>query len=115
MRSNRSSRKFAAACATISLLQCEAAFALPQADPRPAIAVVDPADAAQWEAWGKAANFQVIVAPSSAETADARVQALAAAVAQAVESRAADPARIYLVGRGAATATLFYTISRLPD
>lgn len=113
MRSKAWSRRFALACATISLLPDATALAA-QAPP-PAIAVVEAADAPQWEAWAKGAGFHVIAPAAAAATPDARVQALSAAVAQAVEANAADPARIYLAGRGAATAGVFYTISRLPD
>jgi hypothetical protein len=81
------------------------------------VALVDAADAPQWQALVKPAGWRVIagVVPSgTADSPDARVQALAAAVAQAVKD-GVDPARVYLAGRGAATAAVFYTISRVPD
>jgi predicted esterase len=81
---------------------------------QPAIALVDPADAPQWQAWAKRVDWQIIT-PAAAATPDARVQALAAAVRTAVQSGGADPARIYLAGRGPSAAAVFYTISRLPD
>ncbi len=79
----------------------------------PALALVDAADAAQWQAVVKDAGWRVITG-APADNPDARVQALAAAVGQAIHD-GADPARIYLAGRGAATAAVFYTISRVPD
>ncbi len=55
-----------------------------------------------------------MITAAAADNPDARVQALAAAAEQAIQN-GADPARIYLAGRGAATAAVFYTISRVPD
>jgi hypothetical protein len=105
MRSRNWPRRFVLACATIS--------AAAAATPVPAIALVDPGDAPQWQALVKNAGWRVI-AGAAADSPDARVQSLAAAVAQAVKD-GADPARIYLAGRGAATAAVFYTVSRVPD
>lgn len=98
----------AAACAITSLLVCSAAAA--QA---PAIALVDPADATQWQAWTKEIGWRLIV-PAPADNPDTRVLAFAAAVRDAIGS-GADPGRIYLAGRGAASAGVFYAISRMPD
>jgi predicted esterase len=83
----------------------------------PALAVVDPNDAAQWEGSAKAAGWQVITyaAPAGAENIDSRVQALAAAVKQKVDAGDVDPNRIYLAGRAEATPMVFYTIARIPD
>jgi hypothetical protein len=89
-----------------------AAQQAPQA-PVPAIALVDAADAQQWQALVKAAGWRVITG-AAADSPDARVQALATAVTQATHD-GVDPARVYLAGRGAATAAVFYTISRVPD
>ncbi len=114
MRSKASSRKFVLACAAISLIA--PARVRPQTGPLPSIAVVDAGDAAQWEAWAKAANFHVIVpAAPPTPSPDQRALAVDAAVKQAIESGAADPERIYLAGRGPASAAVLYTISRLPD
>jgi hypothetical protein len=109
MKSKSSSRRSVLVCTATSLALCRLALAQP-----PAIALADAADAAGWQQWAAGAGFAVI-AGAAASTADARVQSLAAAVQQAIASRAADPARIYLVGRGPAAAGVFYTISRLPD
>ena len=100
-------RRSVPACATISLLagSCLAAT--------PALALVDAADVAQWQAVVKDAGWRVITA-AAADNPDARVEALAAAVERAIQD-GADPARVYLAGRGAATAAVFYTISRVPD
>ena len=46
---------------------------------------------------------------------DARVQAVAAAVQEAIGTAGADPARVYLAARGEAAAAVFYAISRVPD
>jgi hypothetical protein len=111
MRSKNWLSEFAGGCATISLLA--ACAAAQPAGPAPAIALVDAADAAQWQALVKDVGWRVIAGPA-ADSPDARVQALAAAVQQAVKD-GADPARVYLAGRGAATAAVIYTISRVPD
>jgi hypothetical protein len=108
MRSRNWPGKFALVCATISL-----PAAAQQTQPVPAIALVDPADAPQWQALVKPAGWRVITG-AAANSPDARVQALADAVAQATKD-GVDPARVYLAGRGAATAGVFYTISRVPD
>src|SRR5215469_6573669 len=104
-------RRSGLACGTISLLICGLASA--QSPPAAALAVVDQEDAAQWQAWAKDSGWRVITAAPGANP-DARVQALAAAVDEAVRA-GQDPSRIYLVGRGAGTAGVFYTISRVPD
>ncbi|MBZ5728890.1 MAG: hypothetical protein LAP87_28410 [Acidobacteriia bacterium] len=90
----------------------------------PAIALLDGADAAQWQAWSKPLGWQVISAEAPAGAPapdappagiDARVQALAAAVETAVKSGAVDAARVYLAGRGDSASAVFYAISRIPD
>ena len=43
------------------------------------------------------------------------LQALAAAVRDAIRTNSVDSARVYLAGRGAASAALFYAIARVPD
>ena len=95
------------ACATISFARFAAAA-------QPAVALVDAADAPQWQTWAAERNWQIIV-PPAANTTDLRVQALAAAVRTAIQAGNADPARIYLAGRGPSSAAVFYTISRTPD
>src|SRR5712692_9120885 len=105
---------FARACATISLLG-GMLLAQPPAK-APAIALVDAADAAQWQNWTRDLGWQVIAPNTAPNTAiDQRVLALAAQVEAAIKSGAVDPARIYLAGRGDAAATVFYAISRVPD
>jgi len=99
-------RRFLPACA-ISLLAGSCAASTP------ALALVDSADAAQWEAALKDAGWRVITA-GTADNPDARVEALAAAVEKAVQE-GIDPAQVYLAGRGAGTAAVFYAISRVPD
>jgi hypothetical protein len=79
----------------------------------PAIALVDPSDAAAWQGWAKEVGWRVITGAPAANP-DARVLALAAAVQEAVKD-GVDPARVYLAGRGGASAVVFYTISRTPD
>jgi dienelactone hydrolase len=82
----------------------------------PALALVDAQDAEHWQAVAQAAGWQTIVpGGASAGPIDTRVQAVAAAVHAAIESGTVDPSRIYLAGRGGAAATVFYTMSRLPD
>lgn len=85
----------------------------------PAIALLDAADAPQWQAWVGGLGWKVIAPPAAPPASpggiDARVQALDAAVGDAIRDAHVDPGRIYLAGRGAATASVFYTISRIPD
>ncbi len=104
---------FARACATISLLLCPLAAQQSQA---PAIALLDAADAVQWQNWTSELGWRVIV-PQGAPgpNIDMRVQSLAAAVQAAIQNGSVDPARVYLAGRGDAAAAVFYTISRVPD
>ena len=109
---------FAGACATISLLLCPLAAQQPAPEQKaaPAIALIDAADAVQWQNWTRELGWRVI-APEGAPNAniDIRVQALAAAVGAAIQNGSVDPARVYLAGRGDAAAAVFYAISRMPD
>src|SRR5262245_6860261 len=109
MKSRNWPRRSVHACAAFSLLACATAAAQ-----TPAIAVLDPADAPQWEMWAKGAGLHVIV-PGAAANPDARVQAVAAAVHDAIQNRGVDRGRVYLAGRGPAAAAVFYTVSRAPD
>lgn len=82
----------------------------------PVIALVDTADAAQWQALTAEAGWQVIAAPDDPmANYDRRVQALAAKVEEAAAAGTADPSRVYVAGRGEAAAMVFYAIARLPD
>src|ERR1700683_5511028 len=114
MTSKNWSRRSGRGCAIISLLsaltQTPAALAqTPAAAQTPAIAVLDAADAVQWQTWTKDLGWAVI-APKLPEGApanpalDLRVQALAAAVKAAVQSGAVDGSHVYLAGRGEAAA-----------
>ena len=107
----RSWSKRSAAVCVISLLACSAAAQ----SPKPAIALVDPADATQWRKWTQELGWQLIVptVPIGAN-ADVRAEAVAAA-GQAAIKDGADPAHIYLAGRAEAAAAVFYAISRVPD
>ena len=109
------SRKFAHACATISLLAATAR-AQPAAVPSPSVALLDSADLAQWQSWTKELGWQVIAPTVDANTPiDTRIQALEKSVRAAIQAGSADPSRIYLAGRGEAAAAVFYTVSRVPD
>jgi len=114
MRSRNWPRGFVPACA-ISLLAAALASAQP-APKTPAVAVLDAGDVPRWEAWTKQFGWQVIAptVPAGANI-DVRVQAVEAAVAQAIAKSGADPARIYLVALGDEGAAVFYAISRVPD
>ena len=109
------------ACGIISLLASGRGFPqAPPAGPTPAVALLDAADAAQWQAWEKALGWRVVTPAAPQSNApqaniDLRVQELAKAVAAAVRDSGVDPARVYLAGSGEASASVFYTISRLPD
>lgn len=106
--------KFALACGIISLLACAGAAAQTAAK-HPVIVLADPADSQQWQVLVKALDWRVIVPPADAKAGvEARVQALAAAAADAIKSDG-DPAHVYLAGRGDAAAVVFYAIARVPD
>ncbi len=107
------SKKSAGVCA-ISLLALACSAAAQPA--KPAIALVDPADAPQWRKWTQELDWQLIVptVPNGAN-ADVRVEAVVTAVQAAIKDGAADPAHIYLAGRAEAAAAVFYAISRVPD
>jgi hypothetical protein len=92
-----------------SLLVCAAARAQ-----SPAIAVLDAADAPQWQALAKQAGWQAIVAPAGANP-DATLTGLVSLVRAAIGGKTVDPARVYLAGRGTAAAAVFYAISRTQD
>jgi len=80
------------------------------------VALIDPADATTWENWTRETGFQVIAATGAVPTdIDSRVKALASAVEGAIQSGSVDPSRIYLCGRGDASAAVFYAASRIPD
>lgn len=82
----------------------------------PAVALIDAKDAAQWKTWVEPAGWKVISPPPADESnIDARVLALAAAVREAAAHGGVDASRIYMVGGSGATASVFYTISRIPD
>ena len=105
--------EFVPACATISLLLCCPLAAQTKA---PAIALIDPADAVTWQNWTRELGWQVITATGTPPVyIDARVTALVSAVEDAIKKGTADPARIYLAGRGEASASVFYAVSRVPD
>jgi hypothetical protein len=80
------------------------------------VALLDPSDTVQWQNWTREAGWQVIAAAGvPAPDIDSRLRALAAAVESAIQSGSADPARVYIAGRGDASAAVFYAISRVPD
>jgi predicted esterase len=113
MTSRNWPNEFVRACATISLILC---WPLGAQTKVPAIALLDAADAVQWQNWAREAGWQVI-APAGAPGADidSRVRALATAVESAIQNGSVDPARVYIAGRGDASAAVFYAISRIPD
>ena len=115
MISRNSPNEFVRAC-TISLLLCWSLAAQSQPSKPPAIALLDAADAAQWQNWNHELGWQVI-APEAAPGADidTRVRELAAAVEAAIQNGSVDGARVYIAGRGDAAAAVFYAISRMPD
>ncbi|MBS1856225.1 MAG: hypothetical protein JST11_12730 [Acidobacteria bacterium] len=105
---------FARACVTISLLA--GVLAAQPAQKAPAVALVNAADAAQWQDMTREAGWRVIAAEVPAGSGpDQRVLALAKQVEAAIASGSVDPARIYVAGRGNDSALVFYTISRMPD
>jgi predicted esterase len=116
--------KFALVCATISLAgeiaRAQQEIPIPKAAPSgksPAIALLDPGEAPQWQSWTKDTGWKIITPTGLAASVpiDERVLKLSEAVQEAVKGPDIDPARIYLAGRAEAAAAVFYTISRIPD
>ena len=115
MISRNSPNEFVRAC-TISLLLCWPLVAQSQPTKPPAIALLDAADAVQWQNWTHELGWQVIAPPAAPEAdIDTRVRSLAAAVEAAIQNGSVDAARVYIAGRGDAVAAVFYAISRMPD
>ena len=82
----------------------------------PVIALVNPADTAQWQTLAAEVGWRVVAAPDDPlANIDKRVQALALKVEEAVKDGTADPSRVYLAGRADAAAMVFYAIARIPD
>ena len=117
MISKNWSRKSGLVCA-ISILGSGLAWAQP-AEPAkmaPVIALVNGADAAQWQSLTAALGWHVLFAADDPEAnIDKRVQALALKVEEAVKAGTADPSRVYVAGRGDAAVQVFYAIARMPD
>ena len=124
MKSRSWSKGFTRVWCTISLLgsaalaaQQPAAAPAAQSGKTPAIALMDGSEAAQWN-WAKDKGWLIVVAKAGSAPAagiDGQVQALAAAVQDAVANGNADPARIYLAGHAGTTPAVFYAVSRMPD
>jgi hypothetical protein len=116
MISKNWSRRSATVCA-ISVLASGLARAQPAPPKRtPAIALVDAADAPQWQSLTAGSGWQIVTAPVEADANfDKRVQALALKVEEAVKAGTADSSRIYVAGRGDASPMVFYAIARMPD
>jgi predicted esterase len=88
----------------------------PSKAPAPAIALMDAADAPQWQTWTAPLGWQVIAAEGGADkNIDLRVLSLGEKVQTAIQSGAVDASRVYLAGRGEAAAAVFYAIARMPD
>src|SRR5258708_30488009 len=86
---------FVRACATISLFA--GALAAQPAQKQPAIALVDDADAVQWQNLTRDLGWRVIPSGAPANAApDQRAIALAAAVQAVIKDGSVDPARVYL-------------------
>ena len=118
-------RKSAPVCATISLLASAGVWAqseipVPAGSAQPkgaALALLDARETPQWEGWAKEAGWRIIVPADISDNAaiDTRVQALAAAVKEAVKSNNVDPTQVFIAGRGETATAVFYAISRVPD
>ena len=79
--------------------------------------MLDPSEVEQWQGWTKEVGWKVISPGTLAANVniDARVQAVAQAVNNALKNDNVDPAHVFVAGRGEAAAAVFYTISREPD
>jgi predicted esterase len=120
MISKNWSRRSAIVCATSILaggvVWAQPAQPAPPQKPAPTIALVDAADAAQWQSLMAGSGWQIVSAPADPDAnIDKRVQALALKVEEAVKAGTADASRIYVAGRGDASAVVFYAIARMPD
>lgn len=120
MTSKAWSRRYALGCAISALaVTCGAGFSQQTGGtpgPAPAIALINTADAAPWQALAAAAGWRVVSVPGDPDpTLDQSLLALAAKVAEEVKSGAVDAARVYVAGRGEAAAGVFYAIARMPD
>src|SRR5579885_2860379 len=69
--------------------------AAPATGKSPALALLDAADASQWQAWAKEAGWAVIAPAAPSQGVDNKVLALAKAVEAAIQAGTADPAHIY--------------------
>ena len=97
MTSRNWPNEFGRACATISLLLVWPLAGQTTRTKTPAVALLDPGDAAQWQNWTREAGWQAIAAAGvPAPDIDSRVQALAAAVESAIQSGSVDPERVYI-------------------
>jgi dienelactone hydrolase len=96
-----------------ALLTLVAAVAAAGAEPAPLVVLLGPAPEA-FAAAAAARGWEVAAIPE-ALPGDAAVGRIEAAVTGAAGRRAIDPARVYLAGRGAASAAVFYAVSRRPD
>lgn len=115
MRLRSWSGEFVRACAAISLLAYSLRAQTPSAKV-PLVVVLDGAETEQWRAWSADRGWRVVTAPVVAgKSVDARILALQGAVEAALKDASADPARVYLAGRGESAAAVFYTAARVPD
>jgi hypothetical protein len=106
-----------AGCVAVCAIISSVAAAQPAPSARaPILAVLDPADAEQWRAWSAARGFRVVAPPAApGKSLDQRVLDLRSAVEAAAKEPGADPARVYLAGRGDAASGVFYAACRTPD
>ncbi|HEX3746382.1 MAG TPA: hypothetical protein VHW09_20735 [Bryobacteraceae bacterium] len=118
MTSKNWPRRFATVCVISAAAFVPAWAQAPPAasKPAPAIALVDAADAPQWQKLVESAGWQTVSVPTDpAANIDQRVQALALKVAEGVKAGTVDGDRVYIAGRGDAVPLVFYGISRMPD
>jgi hypothetical protein len=120
MISKNWSRKSTIVCATSilagGLVWAQTAQPAQPPKPAPAIALVDATDAPQWQGLIAESGWQIVTAPPDPDAnIDKRVQALSLKVEEAVKAGTADASRIYVAGRGDASAVVFYAIARIPD
>ena len=72
-------------------------------------------DAVQWQSWTRDLGWRVM-SPEAPAIVERRPTGIAlAGRLRPHRKREADPARVYLAGRGDAAAAIFYAISRVPD
>src|SRR5438105_15855181 len=105
------SKRSALACVAVSV---GSVLLRAQPAPAPAIALLDPTDAPQWQKAASQPGWRVLVTTAAVDSnLDQRILSLATVIREAVKKSEVDPGRVYLAGRGPTAAAVFYAVSRM--